>query len=228
MRTNRWLRLVVFALCLFPLSRLHSAPDPAVLPMPRMMVPRTVHPPVIDGIMQPGEWDRAAACTGFVKAFDGGLAPVQSTAWVTFDSSYIYIAFRNFRAEQLTFLTAAARRPDDERIVYDPSNEIWISPPGSPATTYQTLTNVYPAVLDVKMIPPLGYSSKSWSGKWERASSSRKFPAWGCWRPSVSGYPGSTLPEPVSGGKERERHCAQTGVQPSALDESSYGSAPGN
>jgi hypothetical protein len=135
-----------------------------------MIVPRTNRPPVIDGIMQPGEWDRAAACTGFVKAFDGGLAPTQSTAWVTFDSRYIYVAFRNYRAEQLTFLPALARRPDDERIVNDPSNEIWISPPGSPATTYQTLINVYPAVLDVKMIPSLGYSSKSWSGKWEVAS----------------------------------------------------------
>ena len=68
------------------------------------------------------------------------------------------------------FLSARGRRADDERIVYDPSNEVWISPPGSPATTYQTLINVYPAVLDVKMIPSLGYSSKSWSGKWEIAS----------------------------------------------------------
>jgi hypothetical protein len=135
-----------------------------------MMVPRTTHPPVIDGIMEPGEWDRAAACTGFVKAFDGTLATSQSTAWITYDNRYIYVAFRNYRSEKLNFLSANARRQDDEHIVYDPSNEIWISPPGTPATTYQTLINVYPAVLDVKMIPSLGYSSKSWSGKWEIAS----------------------------------------------------------
>jgi hypothetical protein len=138
--------------------------------MPRMIVPRTNHPPVIDGIMEPGEWDRAAACTGFVKAFDGTLSTSQSTAWITFDSRYIYVAIRNYRSEQLNFLSAKARRTDDDRIVYDPSNEIWISPPGTPATTYQALINVYPAVLDVKMIPSLGYSSKAWSGKWEIAS----------------------------------------------------------
>jgi hypothetical protein len=30
--------------------------------------------------------------------------------------------------------------------------------------------NIYPAVLDSKLIPSLGYSSKAWSGKWEVAS----------------------------------------------------------
>src|ERR1700691_1509618 len=140
MGTNRWLGLILFP------SVLQSAPPAPALPVPRMMVPRTSHPPVIDGIMEPGEWDRAAACTGFVKAFDGTLATSQSTAWITFDNRYIYVAFRNYRSEKLNFLSANARRQDDERIVYDPSNEIWISPPGTPATTYQTLINVYPAV----------------------------------------------------------------------------------
>lgn len=136
-----------------------------------MVVPKTAHPPVLDGRLSPGEWSRAAACTAFVKAFDGGLAKLQTTAWVTYDDHYLYVAFQNYRGEQLSFLSAKGRRTDDEAIVMDPSNEVWISPPTSPATTYQTLLNVYPAVLDVKMIPSLGYSSKAWSGKWEVASS---------------------------------------------------------
>ena len=136
-----------------------------------MAVPKTKHPPVLDGKLSPGEWNTAAACTGFVKAFDGGLAKIQSTTWVTFDDRYLYVAFHNYRGEQLSILSTKGRRIDDEKIVYDPSNEIWISPPTTPATTYQTLLNVYPAVLDVKMIPSLGYSAKSWSGKWEIAAS---------------------------------------------------------
>jgi hypothetical protein len=120
--------------------------------------------------MAPGEWDRAAACTGFVTAFEGKLAKIQSTAWITYDSRYIYVAFHNFRAPQLKFISARARRDDDDSIVYDPANEIWFTPPGVPQSTYQTLFNVYPAVFDVKMIPSVGYSSKSWSGKWEVAS----------------------------------------------------------
>ncbi len=143
----------------------------AAAPLPEMAVPRTAHPPVIDGKISPGEWDRAAACSGFVKAFDGGPAHVQSIAWITFDSRYIYVAFKNYRGARLSFLSASARRADDERIVNDPANEVWISPPASPAVTFQSIFNVYPAVLDVKMIPSLGNSSKAWSGKWEVASS---------------------------------------------------------
>jgi hypothetical protein len=135
-----------------------------------MVVPATTHPPVIDGVMEPGEWDRAAACTGFVTAFENKLAKVQSTAWMTYDSRYIYVALRNFRGPQLSFISARARRNDDDAIVYDPSNEVWFSPPGNPQTTYQSMFNAYPAVLDAKMIPSVGYTSKSWSGKWEIAS----------------------------------------------------------
>src|SRR6202789_2354033 len=170
MGTNPWRILIGFLFYIFLHPALGSAAPPPVLPMPRMVVPRTSHPPVIDGVMEPGEWDRAAACTGFIRTFEATLAPTQSTAWITFDSKYLYVAFRNYRSEKLGFLSARARRADDERIVSDPGNEIWITPPGSPATTYQTLINVYPAVLDVKMIPTVGYSSKSWSGKWEIAS----------------------------------------------------------
>src|SRR5665213_3924141 len=143
---------------------------PAILPLPRMTVPATTHPPNIDGVMDPGEWDRAAACTGFITAFEGKLAKVQSTAWITYDNRYLYVAFHNFRGPDLKFISARARRNDDDAIVYDPSNEIWFSPPGSPQATYQTMFNVYPAVFDVKMIPSVGYTSKSWSGKWEVAS----------------------------------------------------------
>jgi hypothetical protein len=135
-----------------------------------MKIPATTHPPVLDGVLESGEWDRAAACTGFVTAFENKLAKIQSTAWMTYDNKYLYVAFRNFRGPTLSFISARGRRTDDDAIVFDPSNEIWFSPPGNPATTYQTLLNIYPAVFDSKMIPSVGYISKAWSGKWEVAS----------------------------------------------------------
>jgi Family of unknown function (DUF6067) len=153
---------------ILPRSASQSPAPP--LPLPQMVIPSAIHPPSIDGVMEPGEWDRAAACTGFVTAFEGKLAKIQSAAWLTYDSRYIYVAFRNFRGPQMAFISARARRTDDDAIVEDPANEIWLSPPGSPATTYQTMFNVYPAVFDAKMIPSVGYTSKSWSGKWEAAS----------------------------------------------------------
>jgi hypothetical protein len=148
-----------------------SAAFAAGPPLPEMAVPKVLRPPVIDGKMAPGEWDRAAACSGFVKAFEGGLAKAQSTAWIAYDDTYIYVAFRNYRGPQLGFLTVAGRRADEDRIVADPSNEVWITPPAAPQATYQSVFNAYPAVFDVKMIPSVGSSSKAWSGKWEVASS---------------------------------------------------------
>jgi hypothetical protein len=159
---------LAFLLTFAPHLTSQAPPNP--VPLPRMKIPATSRAPVIDGVLEPAEWDRAAACTGFVTAFENKLAKTQSTAWMTYDSRYLYVAFRNFRSPQLKFISARARRDDDDSIVYDPANEIWFTPPGVPQATYQTLFNVYPAVFDVKMIPSVGYSSKSWSGKWEVAS----------------------------------------------------------
>ncbi len=142
----------------------------SALPLPRMSVPATEKPPKLDGILSPGEWDRSSACTGFVTAFEGKLAKIQSTAWLTYDSQYLYVAFRNVRGPALSFISARARRNDDDAIVYDPANEVWFSPPGTPQVTYQSMFNVFPAVQDTKFIPSLGYSSRAWSGKWEVAS----------------------------------------------------------
>ncbi len=140
-----------------------------VVPLPEMTAAKCVKAPVIDGIISPGEWDHAAACTGFVKAFNGSPANIQSTAWVMYDDKYLYVALKNYRASNITLLSKRGRKNDDVNIVFDQSNEIWITPPVNPATTYQTLFNAYPGVYDVKFIPSVGYSAKSWTGHWDFA-----------------------------------------------------------
>ncbi|MFW6457268.1 MAG: glycoside hydrolase domain-containing protein, partial [Planctomycetota bacterium] len=144
------------------------------IPMPEMTVTRTDAPPTIDGKMEPGEWDRATACTAFTVASKHYLAPVQSTAYVTYDDEYIYVAIKNLRGEKTPLLEKRARQPDDSSIVFDPSNEIWFTPPTSPQVTYQTLFNAYPGVFDAKMIPSVGYTAMSWSADWEIAASETK------------------------------------------------------
>lgn len=141
------------------------------IPMPEMVVCKTVVPPTIDGKISPGEWNQAPAATAFVVAYNGGLAQLQTTAYVTYDDNYFYVAIKNLRPEGLTFLAKNGRKSDDAAVVFDPSNEIWFSPPGAPAATYQSLFNTYPAVFDTKMIPSVGFNGMSWSGKWEIASS---------------------------------------------------------
>jgi len=139
-----------------------------------MTVIKTAKPPVIDGKFEPGKWDGAAACTAFVRVFDPKLAHLQTVVFVTYDDKYIYLCVKNSRGKDEKLLLAAGRRPDDENIVYDYANEIWFSPPTSPARTYQTMFNVYPGVLGELKIPSLGYSSKSWTGHWDIASSQNK------------------------------------------------------
>lgn len=144
------------------------------LPLPEMVVAKTPTPPTIDGKIMPGEWDYAPAATGFVKAFAGDLAKIQSMAQFTYDDKYIYVCLKNYRASNITLLSKRGRKNDDVAIVFDQSNEIWITPPVTPATTYQTLFNAYPGVFDVKMIPSVGYTAKSWTGHWEFASTETK------------------------------------------------------
>jgi hypothetical protein len=139
--------------------------------MPEIVVAKTSHPPVIDGKMEPGEWDRAAAATGFTVAFAGDLAKNQSVFWVTYDDQYLYVCFKNYRGPHDDFLKKTARGDDDESIVFDHSNEIWITPPATPLATYQTLMNSYPAIYDCKKIPSVGYTSKSWRGNWTAVAS---------------------------------------------------------
>ena len=150
------------------------AADVATLPLPRMVVPRTATPPVLDGKLAPREWDGAAACTAFVQAFGGSpdqIARLQTVAYVMYDDAYLYVALRNARGPKLTLLSKKARRNDDGAIVFDTANEILFAPTEAPQAVYQTLFNSYPAVFDAKIIASLGYTSMAWDGKWDIASS---------------------------------------------------------
>ena len=161
--------LPLVCLILLVASLTHAAKEN--LPLPRMVVARADSPPTIDGKMAPGEWDGAAACSAFTVAFHGQLARNQSVAWMTYDGTHIYVCMKNSRGEHDTLLSKRARETDDEAIVFDHSNEIWITPPAAPQATYQTLFNAYPGVFDVQHIPSVGYTAKAWNGRWQIASS---------------------------------------------------------
>ncbi|MGA2621077.1 MAG: glycoside hydrolase domain-containing protein [Thermoguttaceae bacterium] len=171
----RWLsRLAVCWLFWWTAAGTRAADPLSSLPLPEMVVTRLRVPPKIDGLIGPGQWDAAAACTAFMPAFKNELSPIQSVARMGYDDKYLYVAIKNYRGPGDGFLKKTGREPDDEAIVFDAASEIWITPPGTPVTTYQTLLNTYPAVLDVKMIPSVGYTGKSWNGKWEIAAGESK------------------------------------------------------
>ena len=146
------------------------------LPLPEIVVAKAPKPPVIDGKIEPGEWDFATAATGFHGHIGHweGLAHNQTVFFVTYDDTHLYVCMKNWRAPDHNILRKGAREQDDVRIVFDDSNEIWFSPPGAQPATYQSLFNSYPAVFDVKFIPSIGHTGKGWSGRWEMAGSESK------------------------------------------------------
>ena len=87
------------------------------VPLPELVTTKLPAPPKIDGRLSPGEWDSAAACTGFMTAFKNELSHIQSVAWVAYDDEYLYVAMKNYRGENYTFLKKHGREPDDEAIV---------------------------------------------------------------------------------------------------------------
>ncbi len=95
-----------FAILLSAVSM--DAASPA-MPMPLMAVPKLDKAPVIDGVMSDGEWDRAAACTGFVPAYGELLAHVQTVVWFGYDDKYLYVCFKNYRTEKNVLLSRRAR-----------------------------------------------------------------------------------------------------------------------
>ena len=145
-----------------------KSPD---LPPPEMVVSRTARPPAIDGRIEPGEWDRAAACTAFVQSYDGALAHLQTIAQLTYDDRFLYVCFKNLRGAPHGLIAVPGRRPDEDAIVLDYANEVWLSPPATPACAYQSVFNTYPAVFDCRRVPAAGLIAKSWGGDWQVASS---------------------------------------------------------
>ena len=97
-------------------------------PVPHTLtIPATAAPPTIDGTMAPGEWDRAAAVTGFHE-LGGDLASRQTVVYMTYDDTHLYIAFDSIKDGRLyegsPGRDSMFERPHD-------AIEVWLMPPES-------------------------------------------------------------------------------------------------
>ena len=61
----------------------------------RVTIPRTSHPPTLDGKLTAGEWDDAAVVTGIINQLDGVAHPRQATFWLKYDDQNLYVAQRS-------------------------------------------------------------------------------------------------------------------------------------
>jgi hypothetical protein len=126
---------------------------------------RMVKPPVIDGKIEPGEWDGALTTSGLITPFDHTLQEAETTVAMGFDDRNFYFLFNCPRGNREWRLAKTARQNDDYSFG-DSGVEVWITPPTKVPETYQNVINTFPAVLDMKMIPSRGYTAQGWKGHW--------------------------------------------------------------
>ncbi|NOY81027.1 MAG: hypothetical protein GXP31_08480 [Kiritimatiellaeota bacterium] len=102
--------------------RAGRAPAPHILTIPVLSTP-----PTIDGTLAPGEWDRAAAVTGFHE-LGGDLAARQTVVYMAYDANNLYMAFDSTKDGRLNGGGVGRdkmfKRPHD-------AIEVWLKPPGS-------------------------------------------------------------------------------------------------
>jgi len=137
---------------------------------PELAIPRLPRAPVVDGVFSPGEWDRAAAVTGFIAAtgeHGGRMVPADSAIYLCHDGNRLYAGVRCGLPPGVKPSMNYRRR--DEPVYMDSyQTEIWLSPPErGKLKAYQMIGNAYGAIYDVEHIPALGAANPGWNGDWE-------------------------------------------------------------
>lgn len=97
---------------------------------PSLDVRPTATPPVIDGVIHPGEWEGTAHTDAFrqVLPVENGEPSERTELWVTYDTTHIYVAVRSHDANAASIPAVSLVRDQDDgtddlvRIVFDPFN----------------------------------------------------------------------------------------------------------
>jgi len=132
-----------------------------VVPLPRVEIPRTSLHIRIDGKLDDAAW-RSATAVKLSYTNTGAPAQVDTTAYLTWDESNLYIAFECNEPEVEKIKAKAAVR--DEPTFYDDSVEIFIDPTGNRRSYFHISTNTIETRYDAKLTNP------NWNGEWKTAT----------------------------------------------------------
>ena len=126
---------------------------------PRIAPTYVETPPVLDGKMSEGEWDRVASTTGFMYT-DVTLAAMQPRVWTAFDEKNLYICFQSYNPGGVD---GTVKERDEGGIFREDAVEIFLQPDGE-GPYYQLAANSLDARFDSEG------EIKSWSAEWKSAS----------------------------------------------------------
>ena len=128
-----------------------------------MTAPKVSTPPEIDGQLD-SVWSEAVLAGSYASSWElntGGKPDVETEAWVLWDDTNLYIAFRNF---QDMSVVKAAVTEDEGPAWNDDDNEIFIAPNWpEPRPYYQFVTNPNGVRSDDKGL------DFAWNGDWKVA-----------------------------------------------------------
>ncbi len=137
---------------------------------PQLTIPKCPTAPIIDGVLQPGEWQQAAAVTGFLDIRLGCLTKSQPVAYLTYDDKTLYAALRIPLAEGYPPRATMTKR--DSRVNLDDVFELLLNPhfgtqAGSQQGFFHFIGNSIGAIFDIKEQPGIGQSYPGWNGPWD-------------------------------------------------------------
>jgi len=128
--------------------------------LPVITITKTNVPPVIDGKMEPGEWQQAAGVSGFLD-LSGNLVPHQTFVYVTYDDKKLYFAFRYSFSSRVKLKSTVKER--DGSVARDDAIEVWLNP--GKGVYYQFLGNSIGTIQDLRYSQ--GAADVTWNGNWE-------------------------------------------------------------
>lgn len=147
---------------------------------PFIRVTPCARPPVIDGEFSEGEWEQAAAVTGFVHHSLKRIDARQSVAYFTYDNQNLYLAIKSPRLPRKRKLIAVHKERDrgwfgDDviEVLLDP----YLGKHAGSQPFFYFIGNSAGAICDTEDMPGIGQKDVSqWNGHWNFASRAR--PEW--------------------------------------------------
>ena len=153
-----------------------------------LAVPRLEKAPTIDGVIDPAEWQGAAAISGPVDINGNVLLPRPTTFYLAWDAGHLYFACRTYLRPGYK-PTIANGRSDGQAYVFDEGLELVFKPMGKNVTyvdagaAYKLFLNALGNVGDLTRLE-LGQQLKNWGPKFKtaaRLTAPGTAPDGGCW-----------------------------------------------
>jgi hypothetical protein len=139
--------------------------------IPQVLIPYSEKVPVIDGIIEDKEWEKACVITGFTGAtgqYSGVIAPgigFNTFAYLMHNNENLFIGiiYKNLEKKP----SKNYRKRDEPVYLDNPQVELWLTPPAEGNLKgYQLIVNGYNAIFDAEHIPALGVERTAWNGNW--------------------------------------------------------------